>query len=140
MRNTSKLTFRRPLLWLNGLFAAAYRWRCCLVVVFFVPACRAQVGASPGSIEPATAQNQLAVNWLYGAYIPKDAPIVALDGKERYRLFIRQSFTTPGIYIRPDFLRSMTRSETHLPSGRWVRRFCQASRYTTDTISFAKLI
>jgi hypothetical protein len=103
MRNTSKLTFRRSLLWLNGLFAAAYRWQCCLVVVFFVPACRAQVGASPGSIEPATAQNQLAVNWLYGAYIPKDAPIVALDGKERYRLFIRQSFTTPGIYIKTGF-------------------------------------
>jgi hypothetical protein len=74
-----------------------------LIFVMFIPVCGAQVLSSPGSTVPATAQNQLAVNWLYGAYIPKDAPIVALNGNERYRLFIRQSFTTPGIYIKTGF-------------------------------------
>jgi hypothetical protein len=88
---------------MKRLFAASHRWRCCLVLAWFIPVCSAQVGSSSGSTESATAQNQLAVNWLYGAYIPKDAPIVALDGNERYRLFIRQSFTTPGIYIKTGF-------------------------------------
>jgi hypothetical protein len=50
--------------------------------------------------DTATAQSQLEVNWLYGAYIPKDVPIKPLDGEERYKLFVRQSFTTPGIYIK----------------------------------------
>jgi hypothetical protein len=53
--------------------------------------------------EAATAQNQLAVNWLYGAYIPKDAPLVALTGDQRFKLYVRQSFTTPGIYIKTGF-------------------------------------
>jgi hypothetical protein len=82
------------------LFVAPDRLGCCLIFVLFIPICCAQVSASPGSIEPATPQNQLAENWLYGAYVPKGAPIVALDGNERYRLFIRQSFATPGIYIK----------------------------------------
>jgi hypothetical protein len=119
MRNTPGLTFRGSPLAMKRLFAASARWRCCLVFAVFIPVCSAQVGSSSGLIESATAQDQLAVNWLYGAYIPKDAPIVALDGNERYRLFIRQSFTTPGIYVlRPAFLRSMIRSGTHLLSGR----------------------
>jgi hypothetical protein len=31
----------------------------------------------------ASAYNQLAVNWLYGAYVPKDAPLIALKGEGR---------------------------------------------------------
>jgi hypothetical protein len=103
MRNTPRLAFRRTPLWMRLLFVAPGRWGCCLILALFVPVCGAQVSSSPGSIEPATAQNQLAVNWLYGAYIPRDAPIVTLNGNERYRLFIRQSFTTPGIYIKTGF-------------------------------------
>jgi hypothetical protein len=99
------------------LFSAPDRWRCCLVLAWFIPACSAQVGSSSGSTESATTQNQLAVNRLYGAYIPKDAPTVALDGNERYRLFIRQSFTTPGIYIKTGFFRFTIRLETHPLSG-----------------------
>jgi len=103
MRNTPRLAFRWASLWRRLLSAAPVRRGCRLIFVLFVPVCGAQVSSSPGSIEPATAQNQLAVNWLYGAYIPKNAPIVALNGNERYRLFIRQSFTTPGIYIKTGF-------------------------------------
>jgi hypothetical protein len=46
---------------------------------------------------------QLPVNWLYGAYIPKGAPIVPLNGQERFRLYVRQTYTTPGIYIKTGF-------------------------------------
>ena len=35
--------------------------------------------------EPASGQ-QLAVNWMYGAYIPKEAPLEALSGADRLRL------------------------------------------------------
>ena len=46
---------------------------------------------------------QLPVNWLYGAYIPKDVPLVPLNGPERFKLYIRQTYTTPGIYIKTGF-------------------------------------
>jgi hypothetical protein len=45
----------------------------------------------------ASVNTILPVNWLYGAYIPKDAPRVALNGEQRFKLYIRQTFTTPGI-------------------------------------------
>jgi hypothetical protein len=101
MQNLRKFTLRRLLLWMSGLFAPN-RWPRCLVLLFFVPACSAQVSSTPGSAESA-AQNQLDVNWLYGAYIPKEVPLIPLSGKQRYQLFIRQSFTTPGIYIKTGF-------------------------------------
>jgi hypothetical protein len=53
--------------------------------------------------EPPSVNTQLPVNWLYGAYIPKDAPLVALTGQERFKLYIRQTYTTPGIYIKTGF-------------------------------------
>jgi hypothetical protein len=65
--------------------------------------CRAQDAAKAQPQEAATPENQLAVNWLYGAYVPKDAPLVALTGEERFKLFVRQSFTTPGIYVKTGF-------------------------------------
>lgn len=43
------------------------------------------------------------VNWLYGAFIPKDAPIQPLTNEERFKLYIRQTYTTPGIYIKTGF-------------------------------------
>jgi hypothetical protein len=60
---------------------------------------------SQTSVQPATpsVNTQLPVNWLYGAYIPKDAPLVALNGEERFTLYVRQTYTTPGIYIKTGF-------------------------------------
>ena len=48
----------------------------------------------------ASVNTTLPVNWVYGAYIPKDAPIVPLTGKERFKLYLRQTYTTPGIYVK----------------------------------------
>jgi len=60
---------------------------------------------SQTSVQPESpsVNTQLPVNWLYGAYIPKDAPLVALNGQERFKLYIRQTYTTPGIYIKTGF-------------------------------------
>ena len=52
---------------------------------------------------PPPVNTQLPVNWLYGAYIPKDAPLVSLNGQQRFKLYIRQTYTTPGIYIKTGF-------------------------------------
>jgi hypothetical protein len=35
------------------------------------------------------------VNWLYGAFIPKGALIEPLSGEERFKLYLRQTYTTP---------------------------------------------
>jgi hypothetical protein len=51
-----------------------------------------------------SSQEQLNVNWFYGAYVPKEAPLVSLSGYQREALFIRQTFTTPGIYIKSTLL------------------------------------
>jgi hypothetical protein len=53
--------------------------------------------------EQPSVNTQLPVNWLYGAYIPKEAPLVALNGRERFKLYVRQTYTTPGIYIKTAF-------------------------------------
>jgi hypothetical protein len=43
---------------------------------------------------------QINVNWIYGAYVPKDVPLNPLTNKGRWRLYVRQAYTTPGIYIK----------------------------------------
>lgn len=62
--------------------------------------------SGPPIVEPTSNRKpeQLNVNWLYGAYVPKEAPLLPLNAYRRYRLFMRQTFTTPGIYLKSDFL------------------------------------
>jgi hypothetical protein len=74
------------------------------IVVFlaFLAATSHAQEKSQTSAQPSV-NTTLPVNWLYGAYIPKDAPRVALNGKQRFKLYIRQTFTTPGIYIKTGF-------------------------------------
>ena len=40
------------------------------------------------------------MNWLYGAYVPKDVPLITLNGNQRWKLYVKQTFTTPGIYAK----------------------------------------
>jgi len=81
----------------------------CLLVFLLGPKCWSQEefeDVRTGSEEQSKpqSQEQLNVNWLYGAYIPKEAPLVSLTGHQREKLFVRQTFTTPGIYVRSSFL------------------------------------
>lgn len=84
-------------------------WVLCLLMIVLSTAAQGQqqlessgtVVVDPGSQQK---QQQLNVNWLYGAYVPKEAPLRLLTAYQRYRLFMRQTFTTPGIYIKSDFL------------------------------------
>ncbi len=75
-----------------------------LALVTFVAMSFAQETTHTANQPEVPAVNtQLPVNWLYGAYVPKDVPLVALNGKERFKLYIRQTYTTPGIYIKTGF-------------------------------------
>ena len=50
--------------------------------------------------EPSNRQNQINVNWLYGSYVPRDVYLKPLTPQERFKLYVRQTYTTPGIYIK----------------------------------------
>jgi hypothetical protein len=62
-----------------------------------IPSCFAEESASACAPPEASVNNTLPVNWIYGAYIPKDAPIAPLTGEERFKLYLWQTYTTPGI-------------------------------------------
>ena len=70
-----------------------------LVLLLLVPSCRAQEPPS-GPETHVAVDTTLPVNWIYGAYIPKDAPVVPLTGDQRFKLYLRQTYTTPGIYVK----------------------------------------
>jgi hypothetical protein len=58
--------------------------------------------ASPSRDQTASAESQaqINVNWLYGSYVPKNVPLASLDARMRWKLYLRQTYTTPGIYIK----------------------------------------
>jgi hypothetical protein len=65
--------------------------------------CRGQEPANAPQASDASVNATLPVNWVYGAYIPKDVPIVPLNGEQRFKLYLRQTYTTPGIYVKTGF-------------------------------------
>jgi hypothetical protein len=69
-------------------------------LVLLVPVSVAQTQGDPHSSVGPKLNQQLQVNWLYGAYVPKDVPLEALTNHQRFQLFLRQSFTTPGVYVK----------------------------------------
>jgi len=75
-----------------------------LLLSLSLPVLLAGIGAAQTSPRPNQPKGQSAselnVNWLYGAYVPKDVPLQPLTGKKRFRLYLRQTFTTPGIYVK----------------------------------------
>lgn len=70
-----------------------------VAVLLLAPHGFAQATMSSGVPTPQAAP-QLNVNWLYGAYVPRDAPLDPLTGHQRLKLFLRQTFTAPGIYVK----------------------------------------
>jgi hypothetical protein len=86
------------------IIAAVQRAGVGIFLMLLVAASLAQEQAkTTGQPQQPAVNTQLPVNWLYGAYIPKNAPLVALNGRERFKLYIRQTYTTPGIYIKTGF-------------------------------------
>jgi hypothetical protein len=113
MPNVHGMTFAR-------LFASLQRTNCCfsrglytarllaarvsiLALLLLVPSCTAQEPAKAPASPVTTVNTTLPVNWIYGAYVPKDVPMVPLTGEERFKLYLRQTYTTPGIYVKTGF-------------------------------------
>jgi hypothetical protein len=71
-----------------------------LALPFLVHSCIAQEPAEAPATPGTSVNTTLPVNWIYGAYLPKDAPIQPLTGDERFKLYLRQTYTTPGIYVK----------------------------------------
>jgi hypothetical protein len=68
-----------------------------------VTPCIGQEPAKTPEAPAASVNTTLPVNWIYGAYIPRNAPIQPLTGEERFKLYLRQTYTTPGIYVKTGF-------------------------------------
>jgi hypothetical protein len=87
--------------------ARAANWRGCTIALVLLPlvtaSCPQETSQTLRPPESPLVNTQLPVNWLYGAYIPKDDPLVALNGQQRFKLYLRQTYTTPGIYIKTGF-------------------------------------
>ena len=105
------MTFARQLLWWLRRVNCSFT-RCpypsrplaarvsILALLLLVPSCIGQEPANAPATPEPSVNTTLPVNWVYGAYIPKDAPIVPLTGDERFKLYLRQTYTTPGIYVK----------------------------------------
>jgi hypothetical protein len=74
-----------------------------LALPLLIASCFAEEQAGAPAPAEASVNTTLPVNWLYGAYLPKDAPIQPLTGEERFKLYLRQTYTTPGIYVKTGF-------------------------------------
>lgn len=83
-----------------------------LGLILLAPMSVAQSQAEPHTSPEAESNQQLQVNWLYGAYVPKEVPLKSLSNHQRLQLFLRQSFTTPGVYLKTAFFRYPIRPRT----------------------------
>ena len=64
-----------------------------------------------------TPGNQINVNWLYGSYVPKNVPLEPLNADRRFKLYLRQTYTTYGIYIKTSFF--AIRDQVHNTNPEW---------------------
>ncbi len=56
--------------------------------------------AQTGPAQPTPSDKQINVNWLYGSYVPRNVRLRSLNRDERFKLYVNQTFTTPGIYAK----------------------------------------
>jgi hypothetical protein len=76
----------------------------------------------PPQVSVASSENrQINVNWLYGSYVPKDVPLESMSGKTRFNLYIRQTYTTWGIYVKTFFF--ATQDQAHGTFPEWGNGF-----------------
>ncbi len=88
----------------------------------------------PNNQEP-TKNSQIKVNWLYGSYVPKDVPLVPLKRDMRWKLYLRQTYTTWGIYIKTTFF--TVHDQIHNTYPQWGDGFDGfAKRFGTRQVEF----
>src|ERR1700761_1151002 len=65
-----------------------------VALLLLVPSGVAQEPSRSPETPVTSVHTTLPVNWVYGAYIPKGAPVQPLTGDERFKLYLRQTYTT----------------------------------------------
>jgi len=88
----------------RGHLLAGRASACSVLAIFLTSGAvllRAQESAQPPSSTPKNSQ--INVNWLYGSYVPKDVPLEPMNRDMRFKLYIRQTYITWGIYIKTVF-------------------------------------
>jgi len=65
----------------------------------------------------ASTDDQVHVNWLYGSYVPKEVPLEPMKASIRFKLYIRQTYTTWGIYVKT--ICFATRDQIHNAYPEW---------------------
>lgn len=105
-----------------------------LVVIFTFVAvcCNAQEPTDATQTTSKPEANQIQVNWLYGAFLPRDVPLEPLTNRQRRQLYIRQTYTTWGIYAKTGLFAVGDQASNSPPDwgdgfGGYGRRF--ASRF-----------
>lgn len=103
-----------------------------VALTLFVISGEAPVVCQQSSSSSPNSDQELKVNWLYGAYVDKDVPLHALSNHQRFQLFLRQSFTTPGVYFKTAFFSLSDQAQDSPPEwgdgfGGYAQR--TASRY-----------
>src|SRR5262249_38291744 len=78
--------------------------RLLVIILFSGVCCKAEEHAA-GAPQSATNSdaNQIHVNWLYGAFLPREVPLKPLTTHQRLQLYVRQTYTTWGIYAKTGF-------------------------------------
>jgi hypothetical protein len=75
---------------------------------------------TPSNPEQQT-NKQINVNWLYGSYVPKEVPLESLNNDQRLKLYIKQTYTTWGIYIKTTIF--ALRDQAHNTYPQWGNGF-----------------
>lgn len=88
----------------------------CLASVRGVAQDTAKSGPGSSKAEPTT-EEQLKVNWLYGSFVPKEVPLVPLSRDMRFKLYVRQTYLTWGIYVKTAFFAA--RDQIHDSYPEW---------------------
>lgn len=76
-----------------------------LVVCIVSPSFSQDTAPPPADNPPANVseKQELQVNWLYGSFVPKDVPFKPLTVNQRWKLYVKSTYTTYGIYIKTTF-------------------------------------
>lgn len=104
-----------------------------LLILAHAAVCSAQTSL-PQSPAPKSG-NQLNVNWFYGSYVPKHVPLEPLNSTQRFKLYFRQTYTTPGIYVKTTLFALSDQTHNNYPQwGDGLEGF--AKRFGTREAEF----
>jgi len=92
--------------------------------------CLVQSSAMRLLAQSDSGNKQINVNWLYGSYVPKDVALTPLSPRARFTLYVRQTYTTPGIYIKTTLFALHDQVTTRQPE--WGSSFAGFSKRLAD--------